>query len=208
MNKDLPTFRLEGPSTPWGDYGDILLHGMSCHIGRTSAGTIQLERTGPYVPPISFPGIGDIVVTDEFRTRLKDSGLRGFTFAPVKLARIVKYNWHLWNPSADEPQEYPKGGEPESYILARRHSPLLAAQIGPLWELVPKRGVRHVWVKSAKESWKSDIFLESGSLRGLDFFRANNTGYNYVSKRAKDWLEANAKEHVSFIPGKFRRKKT
>jgi hypothetical protein len=38
-------FRLIGARVPWGDYGRILVHGMSKHRGRKE-GQIQLERTG------------------------------------------------------------------------------------------------------------------------------------------------------------------
>ena len=38
---------------PWSDYGSILVHGMSGHLAR-SAGRIQSERTGPFIPPLLF----------------------------------------------------------------------------------------------------------------------------------------------------------
>src|SRR5262249_14925382 len=57
---------LRPAETPWGDYGDILFHGMTAHLDRHDE-MLQLERTGPYMPPITFPGIGDIVVTDAFK---------------------------------------------------------------------------------------------------------------------------------------------
>jgi hypothetical protein len=114
---------------PWGDYYDILLNGMSCHLDRTE-GLIQLERTGPFVPPISFPGISDIVVTDAFRRQLEASGLSGLRFQPVIKRRIVRLDWHLWDSGVEEPAEYPADGEPESYILERSHSASTANQIG------------------------------------------------------------------------------
>ena len=50
---------------PWGDYGLILIHGMSCHLPREN-GLIQLERTGPFIPPMTIPGTGDVVLTQAF----------------------------------------------------------------------------------------------------------------------------------------------
>ena len=76
----------------WGDYYDLLMHGMSCHSGRDK-GLIQLERTGPFVPPISLPGIGDVVVTDRFRKKLEASGLLGLRFQPVTKKLIVESDW-------------------------------------------------------------------------------------------------------------------
>jgi hypothetical protein len=71
----VPIRILERPESPWGDYGDILRHGMTSHLGPASDGLAQLERTGPFVPLISFPGF-DIVVTDGFRTKLAESGFK------------------------------------------------------------------------------------------------------------------------------------
>src|SRR5439155_24383330 len=97
MAQDKPTYRVEGGRAPWEDYGQILTHGMSAHLGRDARGTIQLERTGPFVPPISFPGIGDVLVTDAVKKQLEASGLSGFSFRAVRLARIVRLDWHLWD---------------------------------------------------------------------------------------------------------------
>ena len=46
----------------WGDYGEMLQHGMTAHLHRRE-GMLSLERTGPYIPPITFPGLGDIILT-------------------------------------------------------------------------------------------------------------------------------------------------
>lgn len=63
-------YYLRRPEPYWGDYGDILIHGMSAYAERTD-GKIQLYRTGSFVPPISFPGISEVVVTDEFKDFLQ-----------------------------------------------------------------------------------------------------------------------------------------
>src|SRR5688572_30077347 len=46
-----PMFELEGPPT-WGDFGQILFSGYP--VGETD-GKIKLMRTGPFMPPITFP---------------------------------------------------------------------------------------------------------------------------------------------------------
>ena len=133
-------FGLQHPDSPWGDYSDILYQGMAMHLGRRD-GLIQLERTGPFVPPITFPSDG-VVVTDAFRRDLEAAGLAaGVRFLPVIKARIVRFDdWIHWDASADEPEFYPESGEPEDYILALDHDPEVAEAIGPLWELVcPER---------------------------------------------------------------------
>src|SRR5919204_782761 len=123
-------YKLQGPKTPdWGDYSDILVSGMASDLMRQD-GMLELERTGPFVPAITLPGPGLIVVTDAFKKSMEGSDLTGFTFRPVIKSRIVRLEWERWDRTADEPEEYPETGEPEDYILGRRHSPQLAKQIG------------------------------------------------------------------------------
>ena len=112
------------------------MSGMSSRLPRKD-GLIQLERTGPFVPPMTFPGIGDIVVTDAFRAELEASDLTGFTFAPTIKTRIVELEWQTWDRTAPKPRLLPPGGEPESYLLANPHSRETSGRIGPLWEFVP-----------------------------------------------------------------------
>jgi hypothetical protein len=89
---------------------------MSAHLGRKGGtdGPIQLEKTGPFVPPITFPGIGDIIVTDEMKQQMEKAGFRGIAFRPVEKTRIVEVPWHEWDLTAAEPDYYPEGGEPEA----------------------------------------------------------------------------------------------
>lgn len=185
---------LRSPEHPWGDYGDILMHGMSMHLGRKD-GLIQLERTGPFIPPISFPGAGDIVVTDEFRRALEVSGLKGLRFQPIVKRLIVESDWHAWDRGADEPAEFPEGGEPTGYILDQPHSPVVAQQMGNLWELVlsPTAEIRRV-----KRPGGDQIYLASSTWNGDDLFRANGVLYNYATESAKAWFEQHARDFVTF----------
>lgn len=123
-------YRMSGTRAPWGDYGRILLSGMTAHQERTPEGLLRLERTGPFVPPVSMPGLGDLLVTDAFRARLEESPLAGLGFRPVEKTRIVRLEWEHWDQDDFEPEEYPDSGEPEDYILSRPHDPELAARIG------------------------------------------------------------------------------
>ena len=90
----------EQPWDKWGGYGHILIHGMTRHIGRKD-GLLQLERTGPFVPPISFPGF-DIVITQATKRQLENN-LYNLRFIQVHKARIVEIDWHLWELSSDDP---------------------------------------------------------------------------------------------------------
>ncbi len=142
---------------------------------------LEVERTGPFVPPIDPLWLGDIpVVTDSFRRSIEESGLEGACFREVRKAKIVLVDWRGWDRDAEQPEELPPQGKPEDYILAPEHDPALAAQIGPLWEVYAEKGPHEA---------------------DADFARA--PGYHVlsgsgvvVSERARRWLEANAADFV------------
>lgn len=185
-------FRISKGSTSWGDYGSMLLHGMTGRLARNSEGLLQLERTGPFVPPISLPAPGDVIVTESMRRMLTGSGLTGFTSLPVCKARIVHYEWHLWNRAAANPMEYPVDGKPEGYVLDRPHCAETAAALGDLWELRIPKGVAEVRTRGS-------INVRGPSWTGLDFFRGDATRWAYVSMRARSWLEQHVTNFVDFV---------
>jgi len=191
-------YKLDKSEPPWSGSGDILVHGMSEHLGRDSQRHIRLERTGPFVPPISFPGIDDIVVTDDFRRKLEHSGLSGVTFAPVVKARVVLLEWEKWDQNVSEPPEYPESGEPEDYVLDRPHDRQVARRIGTLWEVsLDVRASLQVFQIGPK-SWNTEFEFVDSSWDGTDLFRAEGARFNFASERAKAWLEQKAGRWVGF----------
>jgi hypothetical protein len=178
-------YQLSNRETNWGDYGDILVSGMTAHLERYND-LLQLERTGPYVPPLVNSGLWDIVVTDKVKESLMVSGLVGISFKPVIKKHIVDLDWTTWNTNAEEPTYYPESGEPEDYILGREHSELLAERMGDLWELViPTTG-----------TFSNGAFIPNG--KTADIFKADNKGYILVTEKGKDWIERNAGDWVTF----------
>jgi hypothetical protein len=195
-------YRLEHPPAPWGDYGAILMHGMSMYLERDD-GRIQLMRTGPFIPPISFPGVGDVVVTDAFKQQLEQSGLSGFTFRPVVKRHIVRLEWEDWDWDADEPPDWPAEGdpehcEPEDYILQGEHSPEVAKQLGDLWEVCLEEHADIARVRIGSQPWDEEIYLVPSSWDGTDLFRARGGLGIYASERAREWLERIVPQWVSF----------
>lgn len=181
-------YRLNEGQAPWGDYGSILVHGMTSHLGRDAKGRVQLERTGPWIPALS-KGLGVLIATDRLREELRRSGMRGMRFRPVTKARIVKLAWERWDPSAAEPQFYPRGGEPEAYILARKHDAALADQLGDLWEIRITAGIRESRIRVRGRSFDSRIVVHPSTWNGADIFRGTKTLHTYVSSRMRAWLE-------------------
>jgi hypothetical protein len=111
--------------------------------------------------------------------RINKLPLSGFGFQPVVKKRIVRLAWEQWDRSAAEPAEYPAEGEPENYVLGRRHDPELAEAIGPLWELL-------VETEDVAEG-------QPDFLRDTQYFSSI-----YVSAAARDWLAARAGEWLRF----------
>jgi hypothetical protein len=190
---------IDGADAPWGDYGNILIHGMSNHLGRRGGddGPIQLERTGPFVPPITFQGSGHILVTDEMKHQMEQAGFRGITFRPVEKAHIANVEWHEWDLDAEEPEYYPEGGEPEGYILNEPHSAKLAASIGTIWEVVLSDSAQ-VTRHTDPTSHETTFSYVEGSWNGNDLFSVAENYYKYTSARAKAWFEQHAGMWVSF----------
>jgi hypothetical protein len=190
MSASAQLFRLTAVESPWGDYGRVLAHGLSMRLDRHQ-GLIQLERTGPSIAPITFPGAGDIVVTQAFQAALEHSGLTGFSFQPVIKRRIVEIDWEEWDIAAAEPEEFPEGGEPENYILRRPHETRASDELGILSELcvadgmdVARNGTR---VRLLSETWN-----------GADFFQARTTRITCVDRKARRWLEQHVGDYVEF----------
>jgi hypothetical protein len=184
-----------GGSRLWGDYGAILVHGMSRHLPRID-GLIQLERTGPFIPPMTLPGIGDVVVTDEFRTAIERAALAGLSFAPVIKARIVEYRWELWDCTAPSPVELPESGEPEDYILARPHSPAVAAQFGPLWEVILPEGAQVDAVRVGRGVY--EFRIDPTTWCGAHLFRPTGKRHVMATEVGKQWLEETTGQWLAF----------
>ena len=180
----------------WGDYGDILQQGMTAHLPRLD-GRLSLERTGPYIPPITLPGIGDIVLTSAARGLLESSGLAGFSFVPVEKRLIVELHWEMWNLDADEPPEFPDSGEPEDYVLEKPHSATAAEALGNLWEVAIPNTATIIRSQATVTSFK-ELRLDLSSWNGSDLFRSEGYGCALFSQRARDWFIEHWGTYVRF----------
>lgn len=192
-------FAIEGRSIIpglWGDYGDILQHGMTAHRPRVD-GKLALERTGPYIPPITLPGIGDLVVTSEARTELEASGLSEFSFVGVEKLLIVELSWEQWDLNAEDPAEFPRSGEPEDYILGKAHSPKASEALGELWEVVVPRTATVLRTRGRASGQVLKIDLSTWN--GADLFRSNDYGSVLFSERARDWFSERWGNYVTFV---------
>jgi hypothetical protein len=192
-------FKIEGRSIipgEWGDYGHILQHGMTSHSPRVG-GRLALERTGPHIPPITLPGIGDVVLDSHARQKLESSGLSGFSFRPVEKVLTVELRWENWDLTANEPSYFPDSGEPEDYILGQPDSPVAAAALGELWEVaVPDTAtiLRPQGIANSHEDRRLDL----STWNGADLFRSHGYLTILFTERAREWFSNNWGKYVGF----------
>ncbi len=179
-------YRLKNRELNWGDYGDILLTGMTTHLDRQD-GLLQLERTGPFQPNIIISGISDLIVTDSFKNELQNSGIHGLDFKKVIKRHISLVDWTNWNLQADDPQFYPGGGEPEGYILEIPHSRDLADKMENVWEVL--------LIRNGKVQDNSSFIIGNTP---TDIMRAENRGWIIVTEIMKNWLEQNEATWLAF----------
>lgn len=185
----------------WGDYGSLLITGMTGHLDRKD-GLLQLERTGPFVPPMTLPSLDDVVVTDAFRKELESSPIGPFEFRPVLKTHIVQSDWETWDLLQDEPGNAMLG-DPEEYILERPHSPEVAQQMGPMWEVVLPTGAEIEIVKPGPSGYE----IVGNTWTGAHLFLAKNPavpdpfGYWIVTSTVgKQWLEKHGGDWLRFEP--------
>jgi hypothetical protein len=180
----------------WGDYGHILQHGMTSDLTRVE-GRLALERTGPFIPPITLPGIGEVVLTSSARKLLESSGLTGFSFKPVQKVLTVELHWENWDLTAEEPPHFPDSGEPEDYILGQPDSPSASAALGDLWEVFVPATATILRPKAAVDSYK-ELRLDLSTWNGADLFRSDGYDSILLSERARDWFSEHWGEYVDF----------
>jgi hypothetical protein len=178
---------------PWGDYGYILSQGIA---KRDDGGQeVDLRRSGPFVPPITFPGFGNVIVTEETKHLIQRSGLIGIgAFVPVVKSRIVKIMWHEWDHEAGlTPDQLPFNGEPEEYILHNPHCQDTSEIIGNMWSWEP--------------ATIGEVIREHGQVsfcgirdHEFDVFRVNDNFFRciFVNEQAMKFLNELAPECVYF----------
>lgn len=181
----------------WGGYGDILQHGMTAHLKREN-GMLCLERTGPYMPPVTFPGLGDVLLTTDARVLFEAGGFERMSFLPVVKKLIVELHWEEWNLLEPEPAEFPPGGEPENYVLDHPHDERIADALGDIWELVVPKVDACVGVDLDKKwGWPTRFHVEEALWDGSDLFRSKGAGQIFLTERAKETFSANWNDCIS-----------
>lgn len=182
-------YQLRNSSAPWGDYGNILRNGLLATRKKAKSPLVEIERTGPFLPPITFP-FDAVVVSQAAKEQMETRRFAGLQFSRAKYAKVVRLEWHEWNLLAPEPHRYPASGEPEDYIIKGKNSDRTAAVMPAIWafNVPPTEGLQLLGSNTFRLDRAPDA----------DIFREYSI--HWVSERMRVWLEANFGEWIQCMP--------
>lgn len=180
---------------PWGDYGDVLFAGFA-YPDEKDETRILIERAGSFVPPV-YCFSRYLLISDTLKLKLEQSDLTGFGYQKTIFHKIVAIDWMKWDLNAEEAKFYPRSGEPEDYILKRKHHPEIAEKMEQIWCLMLDNKTLTGRI-SRDVSSKNELFIIENSWTGNDIFITEGAGYIFFSEKAKLWFENNAGEYANF----------
>ncbi|MBI3968523.1 MAG: hypothetical protein HY329_23045 [Chloroflexi bacterium] len=197
----MSVFSLEAPKMPWGEYGDIMMHGTTSPQGRRRD-AVPPERAGSFIPPISFVGDG-VIVTGELRRQLEESGLTGAAFRPLSPARLAQVAAERQpGPVSQSPGSAGAGAEAGTSPLSSDSDP--SGQVSDLWEIDLAEHASGVSEHIGPNAWDFETSIVEATWDGTDWFRVASANTIFVSRRAREWLERVAGDWVSFRTVKLR----
>jgi hypothetical protein len=192
-------FRVQHPAI---GFFQQLLMGGDCDHGPD--GVLRVYRTGPFAPPLMLPGMGYVIVTEEFCMRYARAELTGLSFGPARKERIVEVLWETWDRNDEDAflaaveKAFPNIEDAFDIVLRQPHSDRAAQSMPTLYEAQFQERVG-AEVIERHDPWDHRIRItipEAASAK--DFLRAERQRYIFASDRAKEWLESFASEWVYF----------
>lgn len=176
---------------PWGDYGNVLAYGF---ISKEDTGEIIIERVGPNVPNIYLYN-KYIAVVENCKEAIEDADLKGYSFILARKKKIVELNWEAWDESQKIPDK-PKSGEPEDFIIKRKHNSELAQQLPNIWVMIINNTSTGNIDKSKKGLGEySHLSIDLSTWDGSDVFRTPQLGHVLCTENAKKVFE----QHTNYL---------
>jgi len=171
----------------WGDYGNILAYGF---ISKNDDGEILIERVAPMIPDVYLYN-KYIAVIDSVKKSVEQENLAGYYFKKAIKSKIVEIDWSSWDETQKIPEK-PKSGEPEDFILKRKHNVQLAEKTPDIWVMMINTTSTGMIDKSKIGiSEYSHIQLNLSDWDGSDIFRTPQLGHVFCTEKAKNVLEQN-----------------
>lgn len=195
----------------WGEHGRFLV-GYRTPRYHLATSPLNMERIGPFVPPISESG--RMVVSDTLKQAIERDRPFPMRFRETYYEFVKRLDWHTWDFEAAMPQWMPSTGDPDDYYAelwptgkwprafrmwcSRR----LARRMEPSWELLPPVIKCNIERNADDGSYLVDLF--GYDYRGV-FYSSERQTYLLADGTAKDWLQKAAGEWAHFAPLKVRR---
>ncbi|RWW91786.1 hypothetical protein [Flavobacterium cerinum] len=176
---------IKNKQMPWGDYGNVLAYGF---ISKNATGDIIIERIGPMIPAIYLYN-KYIAVVDGLKNTIESSSLKGYVFKQAKKEKIVKLEWEGWDAN-EKIHDKPKSGEPEDFILKRKHDPELAEKLPGIWVMILNTtSAGQIDLSKKNVGDYSHISIDLTDWDGSDLFRTPQLGHLFCTEKAKEVLE-------------------
>ena len=157
--------------TEFNEIETLLAHGMTGHAPRKE-GEFPLERTGPFIPKITMPGLAEMIVTEQGKKDLGELGFEGVTFKQVHPSKVVQLDW---DPAVSKPDESIQ--DFVDLIESRPNSEEATKAIGPLYLVVLDVGATVLRIEQiGMLNPHFQLVFEADSWNGHDFFRAGRPG--------------------------------
>lgn len=181
-------------------YNHWLVHGSVRRNPATKQ--LELERIGPYAPPILFPSKGLILVSSSVKNNLVESHLTGVNFIAVVKKRVVHHAWRVGDPwvvteyKADEIPILAAHVEQSARldsIMNQPHSTVASAAIGDYWELKVQESSTHERRNSSGQYFLSNITGKLG-----DMFQPHGSESIYLSPEGHNWMSTTLGKWVDF----------
>ena len=206
MTAEPMLFRI-GNRRMWMHFGDYLISGRTTRY-HLSPAPMDLERFGPFVPPLYMTHTRAIVSN---ATRLAIERDRPFDvgFRRTHYERVLPLGWHEWDFDAPYPPVIPTNRDPGYYyfdVMDRmtdsertRVSAELAQEMEQSWELVlPVIPCDVRWLGNQDEL---EVTLLDEEYKGL-FYSSDREIYPLADVATKRWFEANVGPWAHFEPVK------
>lgn len=193
---NMSIYHFDNAPNPWGDWGDILVHGTIDWDEDTDVDSIA--RVGPFTPP-AYIRSGVLVLTDPIKKKLADSELKGISrYEHLEKTHIVKIDWSQWNTDNDITYYLDLEDGPSSIIYSRAHDAELANEMPEFWQAFIT-GKINLYKNPKSNPSKLSKYLQVVQIdKKADFFKGDIYGGYFVNERAKAWLDQHCPKCFDF----------
>jgi len=187
MEVNMAIYYCGNTPTPWGDWGESLIHGTLARNEKT--GERSIERVGPFTPA-AYISYGSLIFTHPAKEALKSSNLNGIDrYEFLKKTRIVRLEWQHWDAKKPITDYLDLAGGPSTIIENHKHDAELSKQMPDYWQAFVSKKLSLSMLPDNESLSIGNYLKVIKADNDMDFFKGDIHGGYFVSERAKTWLE-------------------